>query len=196
VRGRDELHASLGDGAGCGGLLLGPDLVDDDDLRHVVLDRLDHHRVLQRRRRDLHPAGATDARMGNVAVACDLVRGVDDHDALSHLVGEDARDLAEQRGLADAGTAKQQDAATGFDDIPDDLHRPVDRAADAEGEPDDFAGTVAERRDAVQRPLDSRAVVAAELPDVADDVGEVLRRDLALRERLLAPGEARLREPP
>jgi len=33
-----SLHATLGDGA-CGGCLeLSPDLVDDDHLRHVVLD--------------------------------------------------------------------------------------------------------------------------------------------------------------
>ena len=49
VRGGDELHAALGDRARRGRLELGADLVDDDDLGHVVLDRLDHHRVLQRR---------------------------------------------------------------------------------------------------------------------------------------------------
>ena len=47
--GADQLDAALGDGAGGLGLQLGPDLVDDDDLGHVVLDRLDHHRVLERR---------------------------------------------------------------------------------------------------------------------------------------------------
>ena len=47
----DELHAALGDGAGGGRLQLRADLVDDDDLGHVVLHRLDHHVVLQRRAR-------------------------------------------------------------------------------------------------------------------------------------------------
>ena len=56
------------------GLQLGPDLVDDDDFGHVVLDRLDHHRVLLGRGADLHPARVADARVRDVAVAGDLVR--------------------------------------------------------------------------------------------------------------------------
>ena len=83
VRRADELDAALGDGAGGLRLELRADLVDDDDLGHVVLDRLDHHLVLERRRPDLHPAGLADGRMRDVAVAGDLVRRVDDHDPLA-----------------------------------------------------------------------------------------------------------------
>ena len=102
VGGADQLDAALGDGARGLGLELGPDLVDDDDLGHVVLDRLDHHLVLERRRADLHPAGLADRRVRDVAVAGDLVAGVDDHDALAHVVGQHAGGLAQHRGLADA----------------------------------------------------------------------------------------------
>ena len=52
--------------------------------------------------RDLHPAGLADGRVRDVAVAGDLVAGVDDHDALAHVVGQDARGLAQHRRLADA----------------------------------------------------------------------------------------------
>ena len=83
-------------------LELGADLVDDDDLGHVVLDRLDHHLVLERRRADLHPARLADGRVRDVAVAGDLVAGVDDDDALAHVVGQDAGGLAQHRRLADA----------------------------------------------------------------------------------------------
>ena len=41
VRGPHELHAALGDRAARERLRLGPDFVDDHDLRHVVLDGLD-----------------------------------------------------------------------------------------------------------------------------------------------------------
>ena len=51
MRGADKLHASFGDRPRGDSLELGADLVDDDALRHVVLDRFDHHRVLERRRR-------------------------------------------------------------------------------------------------------------------------------------------------
>jgi hypothetical protein len=43
VRGADQLDAALGDGARGQRLLLGRDLVDDDDFGHVVLHRFDHH---------------------------------------------------------------------------------------------------------------------------------------------------------
>src|SRR5439155_537016 len=81
----------------------GPDLVDDDDLGHMVLDRLDHHLVLEGRGPDLHPAGLADRRVRDVAVAGDLVAGVDHDDPLAVLVGEDTRGLTQHRRLADAG---------------------------------------------------------------------------------------------
>ena len=102
VRRADELDAALGDRPGRLRLELRPDLVDDDDLGHVVLDRLDHHLVLERGRAHLHPAGLADRGVRDVAVAGDLVRGVDDDDALAEVVGQDAGRLAEHRRLADA----------------------------------------------------------------------------------------------
>src|SRR5439155_6027588 len=69
VGGADQLDAALGDRAGGLGLELRSDLVDDDDLGHVVLDCLDHHLVLHRGPPNMHPAGLADGRMGNVAIA-------------------------------------------------------------------------------------------------------------------------------
>ena len=195
VRRRDELHPTFGDGARGRGLLLGADLVDDDDLGHMVLDRLDHDRVLERRSLDLHPARAADAGVRDVAVAGDLIRGVHDDHALGEVVGEDTRHLAEERRLPDAGPAEEQDAPPCLDDVADDLHRPVHRAADTDRETDDLPCPVAERADAMERPLDAGAVVAAELADVADDGGDVLGGDLAVAQDLLAAGEPRLGEP-
>ncbi len=103
VRGADQRHAAFGDRAGCFGFRCRADLVDDDDLRHVVLDRLDHHGVLQRGISDLHAPCETDAGMRDVAVAGDFVRGVDDDDAFA-LFREHARALAQHRRLADART--------------------------------------------------------------------------------------------
>ncbi len=69
----DELHASLGDRAGRCCFELRTDLVDDDHLRHVVFDGLDHHRVLEERRPHLHAPGAPDSGVRDVAVAADFV---------------------------------------------------------------------------------------------------------------------------
>ena len=88
---------------------------------HVVLDGLDHHLVLERGGGDLHTAGASNAVVGDVAVAGDLVGGVDDDDAAVVLVGEDAGDLAQHRGLAHAGASQEEHAATGLGEVVDDL---------------------------------------------------------------------------
>ena len=73
VRRRHELHPAFGDRARGGGLRLRPHLVDDDDLRHMVLHGLDHHGVLLGGRRHLHAARPADAGVRHVAVAGDLV---------------------------------------------------------------------------------------------------------------------------
>ena len=182
----DELHAAFRDRAGCLRLQLRPDLVDDDDLGHVVLDRLDHHLVLEAGRAHLHPAGLADGRVRDVAVARDLVGRVHDHDALALLVGEDAGGLAEHGGLADAGPAHDQDRLPGLHEVRDDLDRPVDGATDAAGEADDLPAAVADRADPVERALDAGAVVVAEAPDVLHHVRDVGVGDLTLEERDLA----------
>ena len=189
VRRADQLDAALGDRAGGLRLQLGPDLVDDDDLGHVVLDRLDHHLVLEARRPDLHPARLADGRVRDVAVARDLVGGVDDDDALAQVVGEDARGLAEHRRLADARATHDQDRLPGLDEVVDDLDRPVHRPPDPAGQADDLAVPVADRADPVERALDAGAVVIAERADVVDDVGDVGLDDLALEELDLAVGK-------
>ena len=192
MRRADELDAALGDRA-CGrGLELRADLVDDDDLGHVVLDRLDHHLVLHRRRADLHPAGLADGRMRDVAVAGDLVRRVDDDDALADVVGEHPRGLAQHRGLADARPAHDEDRLPGLDEVRDDLDRPVHGTTDAAGQADDLAVAVADRADAVERALDAGAVVVAERADVVDDEGDVGLDDLALEQADLGIREAAL----
>ena len=73
VRGRNELDAALGDGARRNRFELYANLVDDDDLRHVVLDRLDHHRVLQCWCTNLHAPRAPDPRVGDVPVAANFI---------------------------------------------------------------------------------------------------------------------------
>ena len=144
--GADQLDTTLGDRPGGLRFEFRADLVDDDDLGHVVLDRLDHHLVLDGRRLDLHPARLADGRMRDVAVAGDLVAGVDDHDPLAHVVGEHTRGLAQHRRLADAGPAHDEDRLPGLDEVVDDVDRPEDRAADPAGQAHDLAGPVPDAR--------------------------------------------------
>ncbi len=196
VRGAHKLDAALRDGPCRLGLQLGADLVDDDHLGHVVLDRLDHHVVLLRRRADLHAARVADPGVRDVAVAGDLVRGVHHHDALAEIVGEHPGHLAQHGGLAHSGPAEEQDAAAALDHVADDVDGPEDRATDAAGQAHHLAGAVADGADAMEGPLDPGAVVVAEDADVVHDVPDVGLGDLAVEKHLLAVGEARLRATP
>ena len=159
VRRGDELDAAFGDRSRGGSLEVGTDFVDDDYLGHVVLDGLDHHLVLQLRGGDLHSPRAANAGMGDIAVAGDLVRRVDDDDALVHFVREEAGDLAQHRRLADAGPAEEQDALPFAHKVFDDADGAENGAADAAGQADDAPFAVTDARDAVQRALDAGAVV-------------------------------------
>ena len=182
VRGGDELYAPLRDRAGRQRLRFGADLVDDDDLRHVVFHGLDHHRVLELRDGDLHAARAPDPRVGDIAVAGDFVARVHHDHPFGDLVGEDAGGLPEEGGLADPRPPNQQDALPRLDDIPHDVDRAEHRPADAAGQPDDLADPVADRRDPVQRSLDPGAVVFPERADPADHVLHVVGTDEPLRQ--------------
>ena len=144
----------------------------------------------------LHPPRVADAGVRDVAVAGDLVAGVDHDHALAEVVGEDARHLAQHRRLADAGAPQQHDALPALDDVADDVDRPEDGPPDAAGEPHHLAGPVADGADPMQRALDPGPVVVAEGADVLDHVGDVGLDDLALEQHLLAVGEARLGAPP
>src|SRR5205823_7645167 len=157
---------------------------------NVAPDGLDQHRVLQHGRPHLHPARAADSWMRNVAVAADLVRGVDDDDALAKLVRKQPRALAQHRGLANARPAQQQDALATDHDVANDLAGPGDRAAHAHGESGDATRPIADGRDAVQRPLDTRPVVVAELTYVIGDVLEVRCGHRAVGEKHLATRHA------
>ena len=192
----DQLDAALGDGAGGVGIHLRADLVDYDDLGHVVLDGFDHDRMLEGRCRNLHPPGAAYAAMRDVAVSPDLVRGVDHDNALAGVVGKDSRHLAEHRRLTDARLAKQQHALASQDEVFDDADRAIHRASDPQREADYLPPSVANRGDAMEGSLDARAVVVPEMADAVEDVLDVLLGDLARIEGDGVRGEPGLWLPP
>ena len=105
MSGGHKLHPTLGDGTCCLSLELGTDLIDHNDLGHVVFHRLNHYGMLKLRGDHLHPAGMPDGRMGDIAVTGDLIGGVDNHNALLQVVGKDTSHLSKHSGLADAGSA-------------------------------------------------------------------------------------------
>ena len=170
----DKLDAALGDGAGGKGFLLHADFVNHDHFRHVVFDRFDHHGVLQVRLDDLHPAGASNRRVRDVAVAGDLVGRVHNDDALLELVGQNAGDFAQLGRLAASGPAQHQNGLAGLDNVSDNINRAVDGPADAAGQADDAALPVPNGGDPVQGALDAGPVVFAEHADAGGHIVNVL----------------------
>ena len=193
VRRRHQLHAALRNRARCVCVRLRANLVDDDDLRHVVLHRLDHHRMLQRRRAHLHSARPADARMRNIAVARNLVGSVHDDDAFQRIVRQHARNLAQHGSLAHARLAQQQHALAAQHQILDNANSAVHSPAHAQGQSHDPAGAVAYRRNPVQRPLYAGAVVLAESADILDYEVNVRLRNLACGDDEAFAEKARLR---
>ena len=179
--GSDQLHAALGDRSCGNGLSLSADLVDHDHLGHVVLDSLDHHEVLSLWRAHLHASCLADCRMWNVAVTGNLVRGVDYHDALAELRGEDAGRLAEHGGLTNAGATHDQDRSARLDVITEDFNRAEDRAANAAGEANDSIGAITNRGDAMEGALDAGAIITAKATDARDHPVQVFFGDLSFQ---------------
>ena len=193
MRSRDELYAALGDGARRNRFELGANLVDDDDLRHMVLDRLDHHGMLQCWRPNLHAPRAADPRVGDVPVAANFIRRIHDDHPLFHLVGKHTGALAQHGRLADARPPEQEDALSADDHVLDDVDRPRDGPADAAGETDDLAAAVTDGGYAMQRPLDAGAVVVTKGRYARGDELEVFGGDRRVVEDDLVVGEARFR---
>src|SRR5207302_7152887 len=126
-----------------------------------------------------------DPRVRDVAVAGDLVAGVDHHHPLAEVIGEDPRHFPQHGRLADAGPAQQQDGPSRLDVVADDLDRPEYGSTDAACEPDHLASAIADGADAVQRSLDPGTVVVAEDADVVHDGGDPRLAGLAGAKHLL-----------
>jgi hypothetical protein len=105
----------------------------------VVLHRLDHHGVLAVGPRHLHAPGAADAGVGHVAVAADLVRGVDHHHPLLQIVGQHPGDLRSLVVLPTPGRPKEQQVAAALDQVPQHVDGAEHRPAHPQGQPDHLA---------------------------------------------------------
>ena len=169
----NQLHATFRNGARRQRFRFGADFIDDDDLGHVIFHRLDHHGMLLGGRGHLHTPRPPNARVGNVTVASDLVRGIHDNDAFAHVICQQARRFAQQGGLSDPRAPEEEQGLPLFDNIAQNVHSAKQRPPDTTGETDDHAPAVPDSRNAVQGALDTGAVVLPEHADVRDNVVDI-----------------------
>src|SRR5260370_41618723 len=98
--------------------------------------------------------------MWHVAVAADLIGGIDNDDALQFC--QNVSCLAKHCRLADAWRSQDKHALSGFDQILDDVNGSVHCPPNPACQPHDVAPPVAYGRDTVQCPLDSCTVIGVE----------------------------------
>src|SRR2546423_831838 len=126
----------------------------------MVLNRLDHHCMLQRGISHLHAPSMPYSLMRNITVTGNLVRSIDDHDALS-IVAQDAGAFTKHRRLPDTRASKQTNRLSTTHHIEDNIDRSVYRTAHTARQANDFPRAIANRRDAVQGFLDTCSIVGA-----------------------------------
>jgi hypothetical protein len=173
-------------------LLGGADLVDDDDLRGVVLDGLQEDFVLAGRVGHLHAPCAADGGVGHVPVPADLVAGVHHDHPEAELVRQDAGSVAQDGGLAGPRGPQEEQRPAGGQEVAQRRGRAREMPAHPHGEPGDVPVPVADGGDAVQGAGDSGPVVRPELPDFAHHVLQVSGGDRVLQEHVASsPPELR-----
>jgi hypothetical protein len=131
--------------------------------------------------------------MRNVAIATDLVRGIDDHDPFSKIVSEHTTNLAEHRCLAHTGSPEEKDALPQLDYVTNDVTGPVNRSSDAQSQTDHFSCSVPQRGDSMERALDAGTIVASERTDVRNHIRQVLSGHFTRHKGDLASWESCLR---
>ena len=184
--GADQLHPSLGDRAGRSSFQLAADFVDHDHLWIVILNRLDHHLVLQNRLRHLHPAGAPDGWVWDVAVATDLVRGVHNDNPLP--LSQHPGCFPQHGCLADPWRAQQKDVGSGLDDVLDDLDGAVDGSPDTACEAYHVSLSVSDGRDPVEGAGDASPIVSVKVTNASDHALDVVPCHLGFGKNHFAVG--------
>src|SRR2546425_1645257 len=165
-----KLHTAFRDSAGGSRFQFGTNFIYDNYLGHVILDGLNHHRVLFHRACHLHTARTPDTRMGNIPITRDFIGGIDDHHPFIGIVREDASYFTQQGGFTHTWATKNQDGLTLFDDIADQCNTAEYRSTNAAGQANYFPFTIAQRADAMERTLDASAVVVTKFTNTLDHV--------------------------
>jgi hypothetical protein len=111
--------------------------------------------------------------MGDIAIASDLVRGIDDHYTLIGLVSEDASNFAQEGCLTHTRATKNQDRLALFHDISDQGNTAKYRSPNTAGQADDLAFAVAHRADTMESPLDTSSIIVAKFADTLNHVFKV-----------------------
>mmetsp|Transcript_4807 Transcript_4807/g.13884 ORF Transcript_4807/g.13884 Transcript_4807/m.13884 type:complete len:309 (+) Transcript_4807:1559-2485(+) len=195
----DQLHTTLCNRPARQRLRFRTNLVHDHDFRHVVLHGLDHHAVLLRGVRHLHPPRPSNRRMRHIAIPADFIARVDDDHTLVQFIAQYPGHLANHRRFAHARSPQEEDRVGRVNNIPDHVNVPRHRPPNPAGETNNRPTAIANRGDTMQRTLDPGTVVTSKVPQRRRRVFQVVVRDHLLPQVLstvLSTQETRLRATP
>jgi hypothetical protein len=110
-------------------------------------------------------------------------------------VRKHAGGFSQERRLTNARATEQEQTLARLDEVTHDGDGAEDSSANSASEPDDFAGTIADRRDAVKSSLDSSSIVSAKGSDAFGNKGQILAVYLSIGERHFAAPKPGFRRP-
>jgi hypothetical protein len=125
----------------------------------------------------LHTPRSTNRRVGDIAIPGNFIAGVDHHNTLPQIIGENASDLAQSRCLPDPGPAHQKQGLTAIEKIAHHRHRPEHRATNAAGQTHHLPSAVTDGTDPMQGSLNARPVIRAKLAETVHHRLQIGARD-------------------
>jgi hypothetical protein len=168
-----KLYTAFGDGTGGSRFQFGTNFIYDDDLRHMIFDSLNHHRVLFSRASYLHTTRTTDTGMRNIPITRDFIGGINDHHTFIGFVREDARYFTQQSSFTHTWATENQNGLTLFDNITDQGNTAEYRSTNTAGQADNFSLAIAEGANTMERTLYTSTVIVAKFTNTLDHVFEV-----------------------
>jgi hypothetical protein len=168
-----KLHTAFRDGASGGRFQFGTNFIYDNYLGHVILDGLNHHRVLFYRAGHLHTTRTSNTRMGDIPITRDFIGGIDDHHPFIGFVREDAGYFTQQGGFTHTWATKNQDGLTLFDNITNQANTAEYRSTNTAGQADNLSLAVAYSANTMKRSLNTSAVIVAKFTNALDHVFQV-----------------------
>src|SRR6266487_5209155 len=169
---RYKLHAAFRNGTRSGSLQFSAYFVNNNNLRHMVLYRFNHYRMLFHSASHLHAARSTNTGMRNISVSGDFVGGIHDDYTFIGFVCENTCYFTQQCGFAHTWATKNQDRLTLFDNISNQGNTAKYRSTNAAGQTNNFSFSISKSADTMESALDTSTVVVTKFTYSLDHILE------------------------
>jgi len=119
MRSANQLNPTLGDCSSSCRFQFATYFINDNNLRIMIFDCLDHNLMLKRWFSHLHPPGTSNCGMRYITITTNLIRSIYNYDA--SVLCEDSCRFSKHGGFSNAGSSKYQQAFTTFNQVFNDV---------------------------------------------------------------------------